>query len=143
MEHKLEELQHQGSRLGPANLANHDHVTQLEHDVLQLTAENKVGQAAHTTCICKLIADLANNIRFNFVIVASCSHLCYCIHQACSKAETVPQICTFSDNRCIAASRCLKHGLQLMWKGAETARKKVVMIILCSFQRLLSASSRL
>ncbi len=42
MEHKLDELQQQGSRLGPANLANHDQVSQLQHEVLQLTAENKV-----------------------------------------------------------------------------------------------------
>ena len=66
MEHKLDELQQQGSRLGPANLANHDHVTQLEHDVLELTAENKVKQAQHTHHLCKLIADLANSIRLNF-----------------------------------------------------------------------------
>lgn len=42
MEHKLGELQQQGSRLGPANLANHDQLTQLQHEVLQLTAENEV-----------------------------------------------------------------------------------------------------
>ncbi|KAL0041347.1 hypothetical protein WJX79_000374 [Trebouxia sp. C0005] len=41
MEHKLDELQQQGSRLGPANLANHDQVSQLQHEVLQLTAENE------------------------------------------------------------------------------------------------------
>ncbi len=43
MEHKLDELQQQGSRLGPANLANHDQVSQLQHEVLQLTAENEVS----------------------------------------------------------------------------------------------------
>ena len=43
MEHKLGELQQQGSsRLGPANLANHDQLTQLQHEVLQLTADNEV-----------------------------------------------------------------------------------------------------
>lgn len=42
MEHKLGELQQQGSRLGPASLANHDQLTQLQHEVLQLTAENEV-----------------------------------------------------------------------------------------------------
>ncbi|KAL0042207.1 hypothetical protein WJX77_006142 [Trebouxia sp. C0004] len=41
MEHKLDELQQQGSRLGPANLANHDQISQLQHEVLQLTAENE------------------------------------------------------------------------------------------------------
>lgn len=45
MEHKLDELQllQQGSRLGPTNLANHDQVSQLQHKVLQLTAENEVS----------------------------------------------------------------------------------------------------
>ena len=45
MEHKLDELQllQQGSRLGPTNLANHDQVSQLQHEVLQLTAENEVS----------------------------------------------------------------------------------------------------
>lgn len=42
MEHKLDELQQQGSRLGPSNLSKHDQVTELEHEVLQLTAENEV-----------------------------------------------------------------------------------------------------
>lgn len=45
MEHKLDELQSQGSRLGPANLANHDQLTQLQHEILQLTAENEVSTA--------------------------------------------------------------------------------------------------
>lgn len=43
MEHKLDELQQQGSRLGPSNLSKHDQVTELEHEVLQLTAENEVS----------------------------------------------------------------------------------------------------
>ena len=51
MEHKLDELQHQGSRLAPSNLANHDQVTQLEHEVLQLTAENEVRRCHVCTVI--------------------------------------------------------------------------------------------
>ena len=43
MEHKLDELQQQGSRLGPSNLSKHDQVTELEHEVLQLTSENEVS----------------------------------------------------------------------------------------------------
>lgn len=42
MEQKIDELQQQGSRLGPSNLSKHDQVTELEHEVLQLTAENEV-----------------------------------------------------------------------------------------------------
>ena len=42
MEHKLDELQQQGSRLGPSNLSKHDEVTELQHEVMQLTAENEV-----------------------------------------------------------------------------------------------------
>ena len=63
MEHKLDELQHQGSRLGPANLANHDHVTQLEHEIVELTAENEVGHIVGlicyvTVCVAELNARL-------------------------------------------------------------------------------------
>ena len=43
MEHKLDELQQQSSRLGPSNLSKHDQVTELDHEILQLTAENEVG----------------------------------------------------------------------------------------------------
>lgn len=53
MEHKLDELQQQSSRLGPSNLSKHDQVTELEHEVLQLTAENEVSRtviSAGGTC---------------------------------------------------------------------------------------------
>ena len=57
MEHKLDELQQQSSRLGPSNLSKHDQVTELEHEVLQLTAENEVGptvvpEAIRVSCAC-------------------------------------------------------------------------------------------
>ena len=58
MEHKLDELQQQGSRLGPSNLSKHDQATELEHEVLQLTAENEVShtvilQAIRISCACR------------------------------------------------------------------------------------------
>ena len=59
MEHKLDELQQQGSRLGPANLANHDHVTQLEHEIVQLTAENEVWAFSEPSDMCFVSACVA------------------------------------------------------------------------------------
>lgn len=58
MEHKLDELQQQGSRLGPSNLSKHDQVIELEHEVLQLTAENEVSDtvivnAIRVSCACR------------------------------------------------------------------------------------------
>lgn len=52
MEHKLDELQQQGSRLGPSNLSKHDQVTELQHEILQLTAEN---EASHTVTDCSVM----------------------------------------------------------------------------------------
>ena len=49
MEHKLDELQQQDSRLGPSNLSKHDQITELEHEVLHLTAENEVRQLLTST----------------------------------------------------------------------------------------------
>ena len=58
MEHKLDELQQQGSRVGPSNLSKYDQVTQLEHELLQLTAENEVSHtviphAITVSCACR------------------------------------------------------------------------------------------
>ncbi len=80
MEHKLDELQQQGSRLGPTNLANHDQLTQLEHEVQHLTAENEVRlcvahcsrhQLSGMACSC---LDCVTLMSVHSVTICSISH---------------------------------------------------------------------
>ena len=67
MEHKLDELQHQQSRLSQANLSKPDEVVDLERELQQLTAANEVSPHVAPLLLCAYMF-LNNTLPLNFTL---------------------------------------------------------------------------